>query len=865
MQLQDLDADTSSNDNSRKLDRKKRDVSSELPAPELESANDQIETRSDVVEEDQEGSMSRNFPSLYVPEDATASQYGTVQRSARQLRGQTSNQPWPSDYEVVDTPYSSSNNYYNTNKGVAYHNRPSQNIPYIQYAEKSPHSSSKAKKSQNSDILPLLLNGYSLQKQNHHQQQQQVKQKSHHQNNQQYLDDEENSLPDNFSYFHLGKGNSNSNSDKKQSQLKYNYVPNTTPKGAHSNSYIAFSTVGGFYNNQPVTQSPQSNKYLKQQYFTPSDGRFFSNSNSQNGANSNSNSGSGKPSQNFNSNQEENYYSYQSFPSNNNNNDRPIQIGNKPKHPQHQQHYQQIPEKVTPSFNEDEFYPTLGYNKKPQQQTSLFNTNFQSPFVEEVEIKPKRPHYESSTPKGHNQGGFYVTEKPRNVQVVNKNKDKPVYESPESDSYNGGNRKPISSSFSGFDEFLAGIKNTNFQEIKPIFMKNLTLPFKPLSSSTQKPNNEYYSNDDEYYYDDEYEEDPTPRPQPSLPQKPVKTQHSTYINDNNNQYFYSSSGGYQNQNLPSPAKPSQENVNNHFKIPIQPQGHLLPHTTSKPVTSPRPKPLTTTTVRYPAPSTTAPTYATGNSDEYYYDDEDYDYKIPVNASKYMPMSETMAPRPTQPATLQRPHSPYNKYNVHNNNYHYASPVDQSKGQGPVKYAVDTLDNVEDNGTGNEDEYEIDIRIQNNTGTKNQIPSKSVPSILQFPEDYFGGINLRPNNTKHKVKTTELYMNPVHHNNHQPTYRPPSVPTSTMATKISAATVKYTKPYTASSTPSVVTIKQRPTTQSTTTTVTTELPPVPTTRKVYTVRPSRVNQKWRPAKKNKNKTEQLELDERLPNR
>lgn len=859
LQLQDLDADTSS---SRKLDRKKRDVQSEpLAPPQQQQEEEQPKEVADQKAQSRSDSFAepRSVPSLYALDDATTSQYGTVrQRSARQLRGQTGNQPWPSDYEVIDTPYSSSNNYYNTNKGVSYHNRPAQNVPYIQYAEKSPHvgSSPKAKKSQNSDLLPLLLNGYNLQKHNYHQPKHQQQQNHHHQSQQQqqshkYLDDEENSLPDNFSYFHLGKGQSNTHSEKKQSQLKYNYVPNTTPKGSHSNSYIAFSTVGGFYNNQPVTQSPKHR--LKQQYFTPSDGRWISNN-----QNSQANS---KPS---NQQQEESYYStYQSFP----NNDRPVEIGNKPKHTHH---YQQQPEKVTPSYNnEDEFYPTHGYNNNNNnKKPGIFSHNYQSPYVDEVEIRPKRPQYESSTPNG--QQSFYGTEKPKTVQVLNVNKEKPVYESNESD-YNRKPQTSFSATYNAFDEFLAGIRNTNYQDIKPTYMKNLTIPklHHSTTTTTQRPNNEYYG-DDDYYYDEEYEDPLTPQQPQKPPQKPVK-QHSSYISDNNNnnQYFYNS------QSNTGPASDvAQEPLNNHFKIPIKAPGQILQHTTSKPTTVIRPKPLTTSTVKYP---TTTPSYAVlGSSDEYYYDDDDYDYKIPVNASKYMPMSETMAPRPTQPSKAQRPQSPYNKYNIHTSNYHYTAPVqEQSSGGGsgnPAMYDVTTLDHVDDNSdNGNEDEYQIDIRILNSTGTRNQLQGNSVPSILQFPEDYFQGIHLKPQNhsSKHKIKTTELYTKPLH--NYQSTYRPASIPTSTMATKIASATVKYTKPSTASSTPAIVTIKQRPTTTpSTTTTVTTTtaLPPVPTTRKVYTVRPSRINngQKWKPSKKNKNKTEQhQELDERLPNR
>lgn len=815
-----MDADTSSSDisSSRTRHRQKREVPSEAPLGQEDTlgATDQIVARSDT-----------QFPSLYALDDA-ASQYGTIrQRSARQLRGQTSNQPWPSDYEVVDTPYSSSNNYYHTNKNVPFHNRPSQNVPYIQYAEKSPHVPTKAKKSQNSDILPLLLNNYNTK--NYQQQPVHPKQPP-----QRYLDDEENNLPDNFSYFHLGKGNSSPHNEKKPTQSKFNYVPNTTPK---SSPFIAFSTVGGFYNNQPVTQSP-AKQYLKQQYFTPSDGRWLSNTIGQGGAAASN----GKPNQNGyqGQGQEETFYSY-SFPSNGNSNgnsnsnqNRPVKIGNQAKHPQTQYQPQQ----------EENFYPTHGYNKNPKPQSPSLFTNSQAPYVEEVEIKPKRP-YESSTPKG--QGSFFVTEKPRVVQIggnSNKHKDnKPVYENAYVEY-----KKPSFSS--GFDEFLAGIRNTNYQDIKPTYTKNLTIP----TSSTQRP--EFY-NDDEYYYDEDYEEPPV------VPQQPVK-QHSSFVNENknNNNYFYNTGVNYQN----NPAQVKPEPINALFKIPIQQHGQLDSDTVIRNTHTPRPKPLTTSTVKYTttkAPPSTTP-YSVGNSEEYYYDDEDYDFKIPLNASKYMPMSETMAPRPTQPSHAQRPHSPYNKYNIHTSNYHYSSSGEQAQNG---KYEVDTLDNVDDNGAGNDDEYSIDIRINNNKqGTRNHIQAPAVPSILQFPEDYFQGINLKPHHTNSskqggKIKTTELYTNP-HINNYQPTYRAPTVSPTTVAPKIASTSPHYQRPHTASSTTATVTIRQRPTT---TPTVTTHVPPTPTTRQVYTVRPSRVNQKWRPAKKNKNKTEQLELDERLPNR
>lgn len=66
-------------------------------------------------------------------------------------------------------------------------------------------------------------------------------------------------LPDNFSFFHFGNDNRDEREQRKISPQEFvnkqpnvAVLPNATPK----NHYISFSTVGGFYNNQPTTQSP---------------------------------------------------------------------------------------------------------------------------------------------------------------------------------------------------------------------------------------------------------------------------------------------------------------------------------------------------------------------------------------------------------------------------------------------------------------------------------------------------------------------------------------------------------------------------------------------------------------------------------
>lgn len=867
LNLQDLD-DTKSS--FKKLDRKKRDVSADL-----NNNHDDNHEQQQIDSEGTEGvsgdgkdvrekrgsdfSEKSSTPSLYPQDSAYSSSYGSVQRSARQLRGttyQTGTQPWQSEFQthqVPDTPFSPSNVYYSS-KAASYNQRPHQNSPFIQYADKSPHvhatsysgNPGKSKKQQSSDILPLLLNTYQIQKQQH------------------YLDDDDSGLPDNFSYFHLGKGQSGVSSslsnDRKQAQLNFNYVPNTTPKS----SYIAFSTVGGFYNNQPTTQNP-NNKYLKQQYFTPSDGRFFANNPNNKPYNGKHHPVStSKPYLD----DEDRFFAYQNLPQAPVQKLKPVNLN-------------QAPEKVTPGYS-DNYYPSNLFSKNINgisQQQTIYN-NFQSPYVEEVEIKPKRPlSFESTTSKTI--PGFYITEKPKNVEVISKGKGgerpKPVYETQDIDPFV---RKPsVPNTFNNFnfEDFVAGIRTTNFKEVEPIYsIMNLTsegtLIKKPHSSSTTKPVHETYP-EDEYYYDD-YEEEPVkalpPKPQPVKPQPSYNYNNNVQTNSN---YFYDNGYNNNNNNNQNKHPGAQDQLNNNFKIPIKSLGPQVQHTNK-----PKPKPITTTSTTRATTKLSTTTPYPVESSEYYYDDDDYDYKLPVNVSQFMPMSETMAPRPTIPSH-QRPLSPYNKYNSHNNNYKYTTNSSSPNGNNYYhSYDIDTLDNVDESGGVHEDEFEIDIRTLNGTTNKNQLQPKPVPSIIKFPDDFFQGINHPLNTTttttttKQKVKTTELYTV-----NTKPTQKPPSTTyfqdTSPKSTTTSVSTTKY--PTTKYQPP------PSPSTTSPTTTYrvpsTTTSNPIPNTtpprKVVYTVRPnrnrvvpSRGSQRWKPTKKNRNKTEQsLELDEKSPNR
>lgn len=89
-------------------------------------------------------------------------------------------------------------------------------------------------------------------------------------------------LPDNFSFFHFGNDNRDEREQRKISPQEFvNKLPNVAvlPNATPKNHYISFSTVGGFYNNQPTTQSPiddykgfskfrQSNSNAKQNFNT---------------------------------------------------------------------------------------------------------------------------------------------------------------------------------------------------------------------------------------------------------------------------------------------------------------------------------------------------------------------------------------------------------------------------------------------------------------------------------------------------------------------------------------------------------------------------------------------------------------------
>ena len=230
-----------------------------------------------------------------------------------------------------------------------------------------------------------------------------------------------------------------------------------------------------------------------------------------------------------------------------------------------------------------------------------------------------------------------------------------------------------------------------------------------------------------------------------------------------------------------------------------------------------PKPVTKL---QPVTQNTAEINKNNDDDEYYYDDDD-DYVLhlpPPNRSKFAPLSETMAPRP--PSTTAS----------YENTAH-------------PKYLAE-LTNKSTPPTSTE-EYTI------------------IPSIIRFPTDIFH--DLKP------IIKQNRYINNV-------TIRP-----YTVRTRLGSTTVSYesttdlvktttnsqqTSPPAPTKPAKQITTSQSSLYRTTTppTTTTTQLPSTTdrtTTRKIYTIRPNRGQNKWKLSKsvKGGDKKNLLDYDER----
>ena len=256
-----------------------------------------------------------------------------------------------------------------------------------------------------------------------------------------------------------------------------------------------------------------------------------------------------------------------------------------------------------------------------------------------------------------------------------------------------------------------------------------------------------------------------------------------------------------------------------------------------------------------------------DEDEYYEDDEDddeYQYRYPVNKSKYTPMTETMAPRPMLNLTTPKPPGA-----VSGNLYY---------------------------------NYETTTWRPVTVTTYSQGSTSDIPPIIKFPEDVFQGIKplgdvprylnkstLRPYTIRQRLRPTVVQHNHLEENVPSERVRisTTTTTTTTTTTRPPPTTTTTTPRYYPTTVRTRIPTKTIPTRRPVTTTTTSKPPPPPTTttqttsRKRYTIRPNRGQQRWRttetpepstglngrqasPTRPTKHRP-QLELDERLPNR
>ncbi|XP_059617787.1 mucin-2 [Phlebotomus argentipes] len=611
-------------------DRKKRDV-----ADDLDTGDSLPEAAALHAIEDVGGRQARQLR----PHKASWAFGGFQTNTHKHLTGfqppplvdQSVNQYFSSAGQHLRSSLSNPYTVFNTKNSFS----PAESPNYSSY-ERSPSSSREKTRTASGDLVPLLVHPLTIP----HQvdtQSKPVKEASR----------EVDGLPDNFSFFHFAKGTGPTGSGSHpKPQHNFNYLPNTTPKSP----FVAFSTVGGFYNNKP-TPPTTSDKYLKQQYRLQQDGR-------------------------------------QVEPA-------------KPHNPVSE---------VRPGFYSYNFYsnPDEGASATTTQQPA-YNSGFY------VTQKPKSSKPPGFQPIRNYYGSSEETTKPPSYAVTEN--PPATYTSPTSmtigDPAGPGRphnslgfnsdtfvRKPsvINPGLSNLDfsQFMSDIRQSHLSPSDPDIGKNHTF----ISMSTPRPFNFFkttpkpLASDEEYYYDSSEEEE--------LP-KTTKSPSS--------QYF----------------RPSTRYTDNNFIKSVPPPNFG----------------------KHP-PKTTPPT----SSEEYYYDDDYEVQRPPANKSKFMPMSETMAPRPSPTPTLRPTISPTQVFK-------------------PTSYRP-PQEHVSD----------YDIRLLGGTS--------SIPPIIKFPDDIFQDLTrprtpnktmVRPTTPRPRIKIKDPFAGKVTTTPETHPYRPtrPTMPTTDTTT------------------------------------------------------------------------------------
>lgn len=579
-------------------------------------------------------------------------------------------------------------------------------------------------------------------------------------------------LPDNFSYYHLGPKKTPNERDHRKinSQTYYNKIPNVAvvPNATPKNHFVSFSTVGGFFNNQATTPSTHLENYKQ---FS----KIRNNYNIQNPDPVSYDHGEGNR-----------FVTTDFFPSSPSN---PYSTTPTPR-----QYYTSTSERFEQNRQQqdEDFHPSVGTRIKPS------GPGFHLLSGEGTTEPPKRYLVSQFTEKG--------------FQFYDKTTARPPAKL-------GPTRGPVVGVDFDFNKFIESIRQEQITNLKsnprPVEKTNSAVFSTKLNAlpgavaadfitrSTPRPfyNTKSYSvvgsteqpatklrnfnyetttlDSEEYYYDDDEEYTPTTK------STTVRVKQTT-------------------QRPTTTSTTTTTTTTTTTKAPKGYEGFIK--------SIPKPN----STKLQPVVSTTeSADHEDSDDDEYYYDDEDYTFHVPPT-NKYMPMSETRAPRPTPSYNAQR-----------------VPPSRHTTSQPIYQY--------------------------------NQTPETTteIPSILQFPKDIFheltagNNANRFLNNSTVRPYTVRTRLNLAADPGLETTiasnrlYTSTEAPTKTRLPTTTRAPVRF------SSTSRPMTT-QRPTT---------------TTRKVYTIRPYRGQPKWKnpvaatPTKtiRTGDKKNLLDVDDKVTNR
>lgn len=493
------------------------------------------------------------------------------------------------------------------------------------------------------------------------------------------------SLPDNFSYYHIGNaGGTGSERDsfqprptkqpQQQPQQQAPRLPQpqapiyylnkpakvlsaSTPK----NHYIQFSTVGGFFNNNPTAFAPIENP--KKQKHRPSTEKY-------------------------------DYVTH-----------RPIYREPAP-----------VPLRGEPNINDNSHYEIVDVDQpyiRPNaahRPTSTPSNPFYDKDVAEIanesekNVPTKLYTYRVTTeeikiPLPNKNKGFYITQnsKPNegNVKVGSKlNIGQPAAPPKQHSSSKRPSQQDITAN--KFIEDIRDSQRTQNSKPKQQHLNDFAAPNKVSTSTVQnyKPETTTLDDGDYYYYDNDEETKP-----PTTKKRPVEVDHTTYRIDQ--------------RYTPTTVKTTTTTS------PKMPQNIRINQFEPKP-RPPKIQPLTQEYFEYDEDDEYDDNGATDDGNE-------FKYKLPpMNVSKFMPMSETAAPRPAyMTTTTSRP-------KLSSTTHKYTTPA-----------------------------------YKKPHSTKSHV-SSVVPAIIKFPEDIFQGVRTvhdhdsnnatrtqRPYTVRTPAKTTNL--------------------------------------------------------------------------------------------------------------